>query len=105
MAGNRRDLASFNMAVKGKIRGCDQVRLKVRDVFAAVWVKERASVTQTKTRKPVCFEFTETTRQSLERWSTDPEMLGQQRLWPSRLHHSPHLSTRQYARMGYVIWA
>ncbi|GGO23095.1 hypothetical protein GCM10010991_00060 [Gemmobacter aquaticus] len=25
MAGNRRDLASFNMAVKGKIRGCDQV--------------------------------------------------------------------------------
>ncbi|GGO23090.1 hypothetical protein GCM10010991_00050 [Gemmobacter aquaticus] len=74
-------------------------------MFAAVWVKERASVTQTKTRKPVCFEFTETTRQSLERWSTDPEMLGQQRLWPSRLHHSPHLATRQYARMGYVIWA
>lgn len=26
-------------------------------------------------------------------------MLGLEFLWPSRLHHSPHLSTRQYARM------
>lgn len=49
--------------------------------------------------KPVRFEITETTRQSLERWIADPEMLGLEYLWPSRLHHSPHLSTRQYARI------
>jgi hypothetical protein len=57
------------------------------------------SVTQSKTGKPVRFEITETTRQSLERWIADPEMLGLEYLWPRRLHHSPHLSTRQYARI------
>lgn len=50
-------------------------------------------------RKLVRFEITETTRQSLERWIADPEMLGLEYLWPSRLHHSVHLSTRQYARI------
>lgn len=48
---------------------------------------------------PVGFEITETTRQSLERWIADPEMVGREYLWPSRLHQSPHLSTRQYARI------
>lgn len=43
------------------------------------------------------FEVTEPTRQSLERWITNPEMLGADLLWPSRFHESPHLSTRQYA--------
>ena len=56
-------------------------------------------MTQSKTGKPVKFEITETTRQSLERWIADPEMLGVEFLWPSRLHGSPHLSTRQYARI------
>ncbi len=35
MADNRRDLALFNMAIDSKLRGCDLVCLKVRDVFAA----------------------------------------------------------------------
>ncbi|CAM3368600.1 hypothetical protein SAMN04488021_16414 [Paracoccus aminovorans] len=65
MADNRRDLALFNMAIDSKLRGCDLVCLKVRDVFAAGRVKERTSVTQSKTGKPVRFEITETTRQSL----------------------------------------
>ena len=46
-----RDLALFN-----KLRGCDLVRLKVFDVFAAGRVKERTSVFQSKTGKPVQFE-------------------------------------------------
>lgn len=99
MADNRRDLALFNLAVDSKLRGCDLVGLRVRDVFVAGRGKERASMTQSKTGKPVKFEVTETTRQSLERWIADPEMLGVEFLWPSRLHGSPHLSTRQYARI------
>jgi site-specific recombinase XerC len=71
----------------------------VNDVYAAGRVKERASVTQSKTRKPVRFEITEITRLSVERWIKDPEMIGCEYLWPSRLHASPHLSTRQYARI------
>jgi integrase len=99
MADNKRDLALFNMAIDCKLRGCDLVCLKVNDVYAAGRVKERASVTQSKTRKPVRFEITETTRLSVERWIKDPEMIGCEYLWPSRVHASPHLSTRQYARI------
>jgi hypothetical protein len=51
MAGNARDLALFSMAVDSKLRGCD--------VFAAGQVKERASMIQSKTGKPVRFEITE----------------------------------------------
>jgi integrase len=99
MTENKRDLALFNMAVDSKLRGCDLVALRVRDVFAAGRVKERASMVQSKTGKPVQFEITETTRQSLDRWIWDPEMLGIEFLWPSRINGSPHLSTRQYARI------
>jgi hypothetical protein len=105
MAGDARDLALFNMAVDSKLRGCDLVALRVRDVFAAGRVKERTSMIQSKTGKPVRFEITETTRLSLERWIGDPEMIGLEFLWPSRIHGSPHLSTRQYARIvrGWVM--
>jgi integrase len=99
MADNPRDLALFNMAIDSKLRGCDLVLLRVRDVFAAGRVRERASITQRKTSRPVRFEITEPTRQSLERWIADPEMVGEEFLWPSRFHYSPHLSTRQYARL------
>jgi integrase len=98
IAGNARDLALFNMAVDSKLRGCDLVGLRVRDVLAAGRVKERTSMIQSKTGKPVRFEITETTRVSLDRWIGDPEMNGLEFLWPSQIHGSPHLSTRPYAR-------
>lgn len=105
MAGNLRDLALFNTAIDSKLRGCDLVRMKVRDVYAAGSAKERTSVIQSKTGKPVRFEITETTRHALQRWIADSEMTGSEFLWPSRVHGSPHLSTRQYARImrGWVI--
>jgi hypothetical protein len=58
IAGNHRDLALFNLAIDSKLRGCDLVCLKVADVFAAGHVKERASIIQSKTQKPVRFEIT-----------------------------------------------
>lgn len=53
MAGNARDLALFNLAVNSKLRGCDLVAFRVRDVFATGHVKERASTVQSKTGKPI----------------------------------------------------
>ena len=99
MADNSRDLALFNLAIDSKLRGCDLVCLRVRDVFAAGQVRDRASITQRKTGQPVRFEITESTRLSVARWIANPEMLGADFLWPSRFHESPHLSTRQYARI------
>lgn len=62
---NGRDLALFNTAIDSKLRGCDLVRLKVADVYAARTVKERASVLQSKTEKPVKFELSDGTGKSL----------------------------------------
>jgi site-specific recombinase XerC len=99
LAGNVRDLALFNMAVDSKLRGCDLVRLKVADIVVAGRVKERASIVQSKTLRPVQFAITEGTRQSLLRWVQSPAMLGSMHLWPGRFHDRPHISTRQYGRM------
>ena len=96
---NHRNLALFNLAIDSKLRGCDLVCLKVADVFAAGRVKERASIIQSKTQKPVRFEITEETRKSLLRWIGKPSMVGSEHLWPGRFHDRLHISTRQYARL------
>ena len=89
----------FNLAIDSKLRGCDLVRLKVVDLVAGGSVRDRASVVQSKTGRPVQFEVPENTRRSVLAWVTSPPMLGQEFLFPSRFHHSPHSSTRQYARL------
>lgn len=99
MAGRARDLALFDMAVESTLHRCDLVGLRVRDVFAAGRVKERASLIQSKTGNPVRFEITETTRLSVESWIRDPEMIGLEFLWQSRIYGSPPFSTRQYPRI------
>lgn len=99
IANRVRDLALFNTAIDSKLRGCDLVKLKVADVYAASRVRERASIIQSKTQKPVRFEITEGTQKSLAAWLANPMMVGSQYLWPGRFHERPHISTRQYARL------
>lgn len=99
LANRIRDLAMFNMAFDSKLRGCDLVRAKVSDVFGAGEVKERTSILQSKTRKPVRFELTEGTRSALRDWMDHPAMVGSEFLWPSRFKNRSHISTRQYARL------
>lgn len=59
-----------------------------------------ASITQSKTQKPVKFEITEGTRKSLLRWMEEPLMIGSEYLWPGRFHERLHISTRQHARLA-----
>jgi integrase len=95
-----RDLAMFNLAIDSKLRGCDLVRLQVGDVCAGGRVRDRATVIQKKTGRPVQFEITEQTRTSIQAWL--PEVAGRNGrcyLFPSRFRAQAHLSTRQYARI------
>jgi integrase len=94
-----RPCALFNLAIDSKLRGCDLVRLKVVDLVAGGNVRDRVSVIQSKTGRPVQFEVSENTRRSVLAWVTSAPMLGQVFLFPSRFHSSPHISTRQYARL------
>lgn len=62
-------------------------------------VKERVTVIQSKTGKPVQFELSENTRDSVAIWLDTPEMLRCRFMFPSRFHDRPHISTRQYGRL------
>lgn len=94
-----RDLALFNLAIDSKLRGCDLVALRVRDVAPSGTVASRAIVLQRKTGRPVQFELTEHTRVAVSSWITTAHLRQDQHLFPSRIGASPHLSTRQYARI------
>jgi len=63
-----RDLALFNTAIDSKLRACDLVKLRVLDVAHGDQVASRAIVMQQKTRRPVQFEITDSTKQSLHDW-------------------------------------
>ncbi len=94
-----RELALFNLAVDSKLRSCDLVKLRVRDVMHGGRVAARAIVMQQKTQRPVQFEITEQTRAALLAWIQHQGLKGEDFLFPSRLRDSLHLSTRQYARI------
>jgi integrase len=63
-----RELALFDLAIDSKLRSCDLVKLRVRDVCHGSLVAARAIVMQQKTQRPVQFEITEQTRESLLAW-------------------------------------
>jgi integrase len=99
LRGSLRDLALFNLAIDSKLRASDLVKLRVRDVAHGVLVSPRAMIIQQKTHRPVQFEITEQTRVAISRWIKEAGLQPESFLFPSRLHSSPHLSTRQYARI------
>ena len=54
---------------------------------------------QRKTQRPVQFELTEPTRAAVAAWIEKAKLEPEQCLFPSRHSKSPHVSTRQYARV------
>ena len=99
MEQRARELALFNLALDSKLRGCDLVTLRVRDVCHGEVVASRTSVVQQKTGRPVQFEITATTRKALASWIKVTGLHADDYLFPSRNHASAHLGTRQYARI------
>ncbi|HEY2395995.1 MAG TPA: tyrosine-type recombinase/integrase [Rudaea sp.] len=99
LADNVRDLALFNLAIDSKLRACDLVTLRVRDIAHGDYISQRAIILQQKTQRPVQFEITEPTRVSVAQWMKHAALQSESYLFPTRQHASPHLSTRQYARI------
>lgn len=94
-----RELALFDLGLDSKLRSCDLVKLRVRDVCHGDRVAARATVMQQKTSRPVQFEITEQTRTAVADWMKARNLHSEDYLFPSRVHNSPHLGTRQYARI------
>ena len=68
MENRVRELALFNLGIDSKLRGCDLVSLKVRDICHGDQVASRAVVMQHKTQRPVQFEITPATRDAVQKW-------------------------------------
>jgi integrase len=100
-----RDLALFNLALDSKLRGCDLIALRVRDVYQGSAIASRAIVMQRKTQRPVQFEITETARDSIAAWVAGAHLRSNSYLFPGRGRDS-HLSARQYSRIvkNWVRW-
>jgi integrase len=99
LSSQMRDMAMFNLAIDSKLRACDLTTLRVRDICHGEHVASRATIMQQKTQRPVQFEITEQTRDSVAAWIRRAGLHATDFLFKSRIHGSPHLSTRQYARL------
>ena len=99
LAHRRRDLALFNLAIDSKLRACDLLCLRVSDVMVGGRIGSRAMIMQRKTQRRVQFEITARTREAVTDWMQTAELSASSYLFPSQLHNSIHLSTRQYSRM------
>jgi integrase len=94
-----RDLTLFDIALDSKLTGCDVVALRLADIMAAGSLRQRATIIQQKTGRPVQFEITPQTRRSLTEWLKRRRGDLDGWLFPSRIHPAAHLSTRQYIRL------
>lgn len=93
-----RDLALFNVAIDSKLRGCDVVALKVDDLAPGGYSADRATVRQKKTGRPVKFELSESTRQTIDDYLRLTGKKSGEYLFTGR-RRSGRMTTRQYARL------
>ena len=92
--------ACQNISDNGKYSAiADLVKLRVRDICHGDRISPRAIVMQQKTCRPVQFEITQPTREAVGEWIKVAALTSDDYLFPSRIHESPHLGTRQYARI------
>jgi integrase len=94
-----RDLALFNLAIDSKLRGCDVVALKVDDVAPNGYCADRATVRQKKTKRPVRFELTEQTRQTVDDYIRTAGKKSGEFMFTAVRSKEHQMTTRQYSRL------
>ena len=90
LAHNIKELALFNLAIDSKLRGCDLVKLQVRDIAHGNSVMSRAMILQQKTRE------------SITDWIQKSSLKSEDFLFPSRIHETPHITTRHMGDFNWV---
>lgn len=90
--GRTRHLALFNTAIDRKLSVCDLVHLGDGALL-------RTTIVQQKTGRPVPFELTETTRETLAAWLKLRGPRSGDLLFPSHSRPGGHLMTRQSGRL------
>lgn len=88
MAGRSRDLALFDLGIDSKLRGCDLVKLRVRDICHGDQIAPRAMIMQQKTQRPVQSEITPSTREAVGTWIKQAKLKSEDCLFLSHTHNS-----------------
>lgn len=78
----------LNLGIDSKLRGCDLVVLKVRDVCHGDQMATQAIVMQHKTQRAVQFEITAATRDALHAWIKLAALKPDDFMLSGRLHES-----------------
>ena len=91
MENRARELALFDLGIDTKLRACDLVKLRLRDVCLGDRVASRATVLQQKTQRPVQFEISLVNREAVEAWIRKAGLKSDDYLFPRRVRRSPHL--------------
>ena len=88
--GRLRDRALFDLAIDSKLRGCDLVKIKIGDLVAGAEMRNRSTVIQQKTGRPVQFELTGDVRASLLSWLERRGGTIEDFAFPSRIDRTSH---------------
>ncbi|GIU02107.1 hypothetical protein TUM4438_46610 [Shewanella sairae] len=81
--GNIMELALLNLAIDCKLRSCDLLRMKVRDISSGGVIQNRVLYQQSKTEREVQFEITSRTAQSLTQWLMQSGLSSSSYIFPS----------------------
>lgn len=75
------------------------MKLRIGDLVSGGAIRNRATVIQQKTTRPVQFEIMAEARKSLLAWLERRKGSLNDFVFPSRVDYMGHISTRQYARL------
>lgn len=75
----------FDLGLDSKLRACDLVKMRVRDICHGEHISPRATVMQQKTSRPVQFEITQSTRDAVNDWIKEAKLGHDDYLFPSRI--------------------
>lgn len=87
------------MAIDSKLRSCDLISLKVRDISSTSLIQSRAMIEQQKNHKEVQFEITPKTQQCLSQWIYINSLIPSDFLFPSHRKLGRHICYHYYANI------
>ncbi len=93
------ELALLNLAIDCKLRTCDLLRMKVRNISSGGVIQDRVLYSQSKTGREVQFEITSRTAQSLAQWIMKSQITASDYLFPSSRKQGKSMSYSRYLKI------
>jgi integrase len=94
-----RELALLSLAIDSSLNASDLVQLRVGDIAKGRRIVAQVTLTRLGGRRLSRFVLSPETRDTVAAWIEQQELKAKDYLFPSRIHASPYLSARQFARI------